>query len=54
MRDTTCKVSLEKIEMAFFKESEKYHAEQVFENTDWRKNVEETVLGVVTAEPEIV
>lgn len=54
MRDTTCKVSLEKIEMAFFKESEKYHAEQIFENTDGRKNVEESVLGVVTVEPEVV
>lgn len=51
---TTCKVSLEKIEMAFFEESKEHHAEQVFKYADWRKNVEETVLGVVTVEPEIV
>ena len=29
-------------------------AEQVFKNTDGRKNVEETVFGIVTVEPEIV
>ena len=54
LSDTTCKIALEEIEMAFFKESKEHHAEQIFENTDGRKNVEETVLGVVTVEPEIV
>ena len=54
LRNTACKVSLEKIEMAFFEEPEEHHAEQVFKNTDRRKNVEETVLGIVTVEPEII
>ena len=40
--------------MAFFKESKENHAEQVFKNADGRKNVEETVLGVVAIEPEVV
>ena len=52
--NTACKVSLEKVEMAFFEEPEKHHAEQVFKNTDGRKNVEETVLGVITVKPEII
>ena len=54
LRNTACKVSLEKIEMAFFEEPEEHHAKQVFKNTDRRKNMEETVLGVVTVEPEII
>lgn len=54
LSDTTCKISLEEIKAAFFKEPKEHHAEQVFKNTDGRKNVEETVLGIVTVEPEIV
>ena len=50
----TYPITLEKIEMAFFEESKEHHAEQVFKYADWRKNVEETVLGVITVEPEIV
>ena len=54
LSDTTCKVSLEEIKVAFFKEPKEHHDEQVFKNTDGRKNVEETVFGIVTVEPEIV
>jgi len=54
LSDTTCKIALEEIEMAFFKESKEHHAEQIFENTDGRKNVEETVLGIVAFEPKVV
>ena len=54
LRNTACKVTLEKVEMAFFEEPEKHHAEQVFKNTDRSKNMEETVLGIVAFEPKVV
>ena len=54
LSDTTCKIVLEKIEMAFFKEPKEHHAEQIFKNTDGRKNVEESVLGIETVKPEVI
>ena len=54
LRNTACKVSLEKIEKALFVKPEKHHAEQVFKNTDRSKNMEETVLGIVAFEPKVV
>ncbi len=54
LSDTAHPIALEKIKMTFFKEPKEYHAEQVFENTDRSKNMEETVLGVVTVEPKVV
>lgn len=54
LRKATYKISLEEIEVAFFKEPKEHHAEQVFKNTDWGKDMEETVLGIVTVEPKII
>lgn len=52
--NAACKLLLEKIKAAFTIQPEKHHAEQVFENTDRSKNMEEAVLGLITAEPQVV
>ena len=52
--NAACKFLLEKVEAAFAVQAEKHHAEQVFKNADRRKNVEETILGLVAAEPQVV
>ena len=54
LRNTACKVSLEKVEMAFFEEPEKHHAEQVFKNTHRCKDMEKTILGIVAIEPKVI
>ena len=50
----TYPVALEKIEMTFFEKSEKHHTEQIFKNADRGKNVEESILGIITVKPEII
>ena len=52
--NAACKFLLEEIETTLAVQAEKHHAEQVFKNSDRRKNVEETVLGLVAAEPQVV
>ena len=52
--NTAHKLFLEEIETTFVIQPEKHHAEQVFENTDRRKNVEETILGLIAAKPQVV
>ena len=52
--NAACKFLLEEIETALAVQAEKYHAEQVFKNTDRCEDVEEAVLGLITAEPQVV
>lgn len=52
--NAACKFLLEKIETALAVQAEKHHAEQVFKNADRSEDVEETVLGLVAAEPQVV
>ena len=52
--NTTCKLLLEKIKTTFVIQTEKHHAEQVFKNADRGENMEEAVLGLVAAEPQVV
>ena len=52
--NTAYKMTLEEIKVAFLEKSKEHHTEQVFKNTYRSKNMEETVLGIVTVEPEVV
>ena len=54
LRNAAHIVALEEIEESFFIESEENHAKQVFKNADGSENMEETVLSIVTVEPEVV
>ncbi len=52
--NAACKLLLEKIKTALAVQPKKHHAEQVFKNADRGKNMEEAVLGLITAEPQVV
>ena len=51
LRGTAHESPFQEIKMTFLEESEKHHAKQVFKNSHRRKNVEETILGVVAVKP---
>ena len=50
----TYKFTLKDIEGPFFIESKENHAKKIFKNAYRGKNVEETILGIVTVEPKVV
>ena len=52
--NATGELLLEEIKTTFVIQPEKYHAEQVFENADRGENMEEAVLCLVAAEPQVV
>lgn len=51
--DSANVILFQEIEEAFVMQAEDYHAEQVFENTDRGKNMEESVLCSIAVKPEI-
>ena len=52
--NTACKLLLEKIKTALAVQPKKHHAKQVFENTNRSENMEEAILGLVAAKPQVV
>ena len=54
LRNSRDIVSLEEVKEAFFVEPKNHHAEQIFKDTHGCKDMEETVLGIVTSEPQII